>query len=149
MPPKPSSKSSLASLAPEQRQALLKDLTTAERALLAYTWESWARASQLPPPGDWRIWLFLAGRGAGKTRAGAEWVRSLVEQQGVMRIALVAPTAADARDVMVLGESGIIAVSPPWFRPLYEPSKRCLRWPNGATATPLGRGTRPSAWAPA
>jgi phage terminase large subunit-like protein len=81
------------------------------------------------------VWLFLAGRGAGKTRAGAEWVRALVEEQGVKRIALVAPTAADARDVMVLGESGIVAVSPPWCRPLYEPSKRCLRWPNGAVAT--------------
>jgi len=69
MRPKLSIKSSLASLVSEQRQALLKDLTTAERALLAYTWEAWARPSQLPPSGDWRIWLFLAGRGAGKTRA--------------------------------------------------------------------------------
>jgi phage terminase large subunit-like protein len=135
MPQRPSSRNSLASLPPEQRQALLESLTTAERAILAYSWPAWARPSQLPPPRDWRIWLFLAGRGAGKTRAGAEWVRHLVEQQGVMRIALVAPTAADARDVMVLGESGIVAVSPPWFRPLYEPSKRCLRWPNGAIAT--------------
>ena len=132
---KPSIRKSLASLASDQRQALINELSTAERALLAYTWEAWARPSQLPPPGDWRIWLFLAGRGAGKTRAGAEWVRQLVEQQNVKRIALVAPTAADARDVMVLGESGIVAVSPPWFRPLYEPSKRSLRWPNGATAT--------------
>jgi phage terminase large subunit-like protein len=135
MHPKPSSKSSLASLAPDQRQALIKELTTAERAVLAYIWQAWARPSQLPPPGTWRVWLFLAGRGAGKTRAGAEWVRWLVEQRGVRRLALVAPTAADARDVMVLGESGIVAVSPPWLRPLYEPSKRSLRWPNGAVAT--------------
>jgi phage terminase large subunit-like protein len=135
MQPKASIKKSLASLPDEQRQSFVTGLTTAERALLAYTWEAWARPSQLPPPGDWRIWLFLAGRGAGKTRAGAEWVRALVEEQGVKRIALVAPTAADARDVMVLGESGIVAVSPPWCRPLYEPSKRCLRWPNGAVAT--------------
>jgi phage terminase large subunit-like protein len=88
----------------------------------------------LPPSDSWRYWLFLAGRGAGKTRAGAEWVRKLVEEEGAMRIALVAPTAADARDVMVLGESGIVAVSPPWNRPLYEPSKRRLVWPNGAQA---------------
>jgi phage terminase large subunit-like protein len=116
------------------REALLGDLNTAERAALAYHWPAWARPSQLPPEGDWRVWLFLAGRGSGKTRAGAEWVRMLVEQQSVMRIALVAPTAADARDVMVLGESGIIAVSTPWCRPLYEPSKRRLLWPNGAQA---------------
>jgi phage terminase large subunit-like protein len=113
---------------------LIGGLSTEERAVLAYAWPAWALPAQLPPAGDWRVWLFLAGRGAGKTRAGSEWVRDLVEQKGVMRIALVAPTAADARDVMVLGESGIVAVSPTWFRPLYEPSKRRLVWPNGAQA---------------
>src|ERR1700680_1462440 len=66
---------SLASLSPEQRGKFLDGLTTAERALLAYAWPAWARPSQLPPVGNWRIWLFLAGRGAGKTRAGAEWGR--------------------------------------------------------------------------
>ena len=81
-----------------------------QSSLLTHAWPAWARPSQLPPPGNWRAWLFLAGRGAGKTRAGAEWVRQLVEQEAIMRIALVAPTAADARDVMVLGESGIIAL---------------------------------------
>jgi len=76
----------------------------------------------------------LAGRGFGKTRSGAEWVRWLVETRQAKRIALVAPTAADVRDVMVEGESGILAVSPPWCRPNYEPSKRRLTWPNGAIA---------------
>ena len=78
---------------------------------LQYDWPYWARDEQKPPPGDWRVWVFLAGRGCGKTRSGAEWIRAQVEA-GCRRIALVAPTAADARDVIVEGESGILAVSP-------------------------------------
>lgn len=77
----------------------------------------------------------MAGRGFGKTRTGAEWVRGEIESGRRGRIALVAPTAADVRDVMVEGESGILACCPPWSRPLYEPSKRRLTWPNGAIAT--------------
>jgi phage terminase large subunit-like protein len=77
----------------------------------------------------------LAGRGFGKTRCGAEWVRDEVEDHGARHLGLVAATAADARDVMVDGPSGILAISPPWNKPLYEPSKRRLTWPNGATAT--------------
>lgn len=101
-----------------------------------YDWRGrWARPDQLPPDGDWRVWLLLAGRGYGKTRTGAEWAREQVEHHGRRRLALVAPTAADARDVMVEGESGILAIAPPWNRPLYEPSKRRLTWPNGAVAT--------------
>jgi len=79
--------------------------------------------------------MLLTGRGFGKTRSGAEWVRQKVESGIFRRIALVAPTAADARDVMVEGESGILAISPPWNRPVYEPSKRRLTWENGAIAT--------------
>lgn len=77
----------------------------------------------------------MAGRGFGKTRIGSEWVRSLVQSNRYSRIALVAEDAGDAREVMVEGESGIMAVSPPWFRPNYEPSKKRLTWPNGARAT--------------
>lgn len=77
----------------------------------------------------------MAGRGFGKTRTGAEWIRSRVETDKFGRLALVGATAADVRDIMVEGESGILAVSPPWFRPTYEPSKRRLTWPNGAMAT--------------
>lgn len=77
--------------------------------------------------------MLLAGRGFGKTRTGAEWVRSIKGTCG--RIALIAPTAADVRDVIVEGESGILAISPPWDRPVYEPSKRRLTWRNGAIAT--------------
>ncbi len=94
-----------------------------------------ARLSQRPPGGDWRTFLVLAGRGWGKTRAGAEWVRSLAESRQARRIALVASTASDARDVMIEGESGILAISPPWCRPTYEPSRRRLTWPGGSIAT--------------
>src|SRR5271163_2238421 len=98
-------------------------------------WRSIARPEQLPPPGDWTVWLYLAGRGAGKTRSGAEAVREWVESGRCGRVALIAPTQADARDVMVEGESGLLAIAPPSNRPAYEPSKRRLTWPNGAMAT--------------
>lgn len=130
-----SPKSWLASLTTAQRAALLTDLSDAELAALEYDWPRWARPKQLPPPGDWRSWLILAGRGYGKSRTLAETVRARVESGEARRIALVAPTAADARDVMVEGESGLLAISPPWCRPLYEPSKRRLTWPNGTIAT--------------
>jgi phage terminase large subunit-like protein len=102
----------------------------------SYDWRGEiARPSQIAPDGEWRTWLILAGRGFGKTRTGAEWVREEIESGRRNRLALVGPTAGDTRDVMVEGESGILAVSPPWFRPRYEPSKRRLTWPNGAMAT--------------
>lgn len=94
-----------------------------------------ARPNQLPPAGNWRIWLLLAGRGFGKTRTGAEWVRGLAETGKAGRIALIGPTAADVRDVMIEGQSGLLAISPAAFRPRYEPSRRRLIWPNGAIAT--------------
>ena len=105
-----------------------------ESARLRYNWPLHARESQLPPKGDWNTWLILAGRGFGKTRTGAEWVRSQVETAGARRIALVARTLPEAQSIMVHGESGIIEVCPPWNKPIYEPSKRKLTWPNGAHA---------------
>ena len=103
---------------------------------LRYGWDGVrARKEQIAPPGDWRTWLLLAGRGFGKTRTGAEWVRSQVWNHGRRRVALVAPTAADARDVIVEGESGLLNIGAPKERPYYEPSKRRLTWPNGAIAT--------------
>jgi phage terminase large subunit-like protein len=81
------------------------------------------------------VWLLLAGRGFGKTRTGAEYVRAQIESGASRRIALVASTAADARSVMVEGESGLLAIGPPEKRPDYEPSKHLLTWPNGAIAT--------------
>jgi phage terminase large subunit-like protein len=120
---------------PEAFADLLAKLPVEEQRQIAHDWSLLARPSQLAPRGDWDTWLVMAGRGFGKTRVGAEFVRGEVEAARARRVALVAPTAADARDVMVEGESGILAISPPWFRPLYEPSKRRLTWPNGAQAT--------------
>jgi phage terminase large subunit-like protein len=93
-----------------------------------------ARESQRPPAGDWRVWAYVAGRGAGKTRAGASWVQRRVEA-GVMKLGcLIAPTGADIRDVMVEGPAGLLAVASPWCQPRFEPSKRRVAWPNGAWA---------------
>src|SRR5215218_7509890 len=87
---------SLSSLPAATRLELLAECSEAECARLLYDWRLWARSSQLPPAGDWRTWLVLAGRGFGKTRTGAEWVRARVERGQAGRIAVVAPTAADA-----------------------------------------------------
>ncbi|MES1205005.1 MAG: terminase family protein [Pseudomonadota bacterium] len=104
-------------------------------AALAH-WPSVARPEQLEPKGDWDTWLVLAGRGWGKTRTGAETVTQWVKAGLCGRLALVAPTSGDARDVMVEGESGIAAVSArARFPAHYEPSKRRVTWPNGARAT--------------
>lgn len=126
-------------------QTALTCLTPAEKAALYYRWRFFARplvqrddgtyGGQMPPPGDWRWWLLLAGRGYGKTRTAAEFVRAEVEAGRATRIALVGETAADVRDVMVEGESGLLAISPPSLRPEYQPSKRRVVWPNGAIAT--------------
>jgi predicted phage terminase large subunit-like protein len=96
-------------------------------------WRAKARPSQLPPPGDWNGWALIAGRGFGKTFVGSSWTNELAATVG--RIALIGSTAADARDVMVEGDSGILRTAPSWSRPVYEPSKRRVEWPNGATAT--------------
>jgi phage terminase large subunit-like protein len=114
---------------------VLASLTDAEVDALRHTWSFWARPKQLLPPGDWRVALYLAGRGWGKTRVGAQAITQWVEKGKARRIALVAPTAGDARDVVVEGESGLLAVAPPWLRPTYESSKRRVTWPNGAIAT--------------
>lgn len=117
-------------------KAVFASLTDEQRETLRYQWRAWARPEQLAPSArQWRVWLILAGRGFGKSRSGAEWVREEVESGRRRRLALVARTAADVRDVIVEGESGIMAISPPEFRPIYEPSKRRLTWPNGAIAT--------------
>ena len=105
----------------------------AEAAGLGFDWVSWGREAQSTPPGDWRFWLIMAGRGFGKTRAGAEWVRAQVAA-GRRRIALIGPTAADVRDVMVEGESGLLKVCQDHDRPVFQTSRRRLVWPNGAVA---------------
>ena len=112
----------------------LETLAGRLRTSLTSSWRMKARPEQLAPPGEWAVWLVLAGRGWGKTRTGSEWVHDLVAMGEASRIALVAATAADARDVLVEGPSGILATSPKHARPEYEPSRRRLTWPNGAVA---------------
>lgn len=107
-----------------------KMLDAAERS-----WTPWGRMTQQPPKDwGWRTWLILAGRGFGKTRAGAEWVRAIAENDGRARIALVGATMSEVRAVMVEGDSGLLAISPMDQRPLYEPSLGRLTWPSGAAA---------------
>jgi len=118
-----------------RHRKILATATDVELAAASWLWEFEARADQLAPAGDWAVWLILAGRGWGKTRSGAGYIIQRAERNPKARIALVGRTAADVRDVMLEGESGIMAKSPPWFRPVYEPSKRRLTWPNGAMAT--------------
>lgn len=120
---------------PSELERRLAELSNEDLASLRYDWRFWARPNQLPPAGDWTTWLILAGRGFGKTRCGAEWVRQQAEQYPGCRIALVGLTAADCRDVIVEGESGILAVHSEGQRPLYESSKRRVTWPNGSIAT--------------
>ncbi len=96
-------------------------------------WPAYARPDQLPPAGDWTTWLMLGGRGAGKTRAGAEWVRAAA-LAGNGPIALVGETLADVRDIMVGGESGLLAIHPPGERPTWTATRRRLEWPNGTYA---------------
>jgi phage terminase large subunit-like protein len=128
-----------------ERTSFLSRLTADERDELRRHWELFAEPHQLPPAAaangePWRTWLLLGGRGAGKTRAGAQWVREIVAgaarftQAPVMRIALVGETAADAREVMIEGESGILGIYPRDERPTWHCDRRRLVWPNGAVA---------------
>jgi phage terminase large subunit-like protein len=123
-------RNSIQSLHPRQIQALLDDFTEEEAETILHDWQLWARPQQLEPEGDWRYWLILAGRGFGKTRTGAEWVREQVKHQSFVN--LIGATIDDARAIMIEGESGIMAICPKAERPYYRVSKRRLEWPNGA-----------------
>lgn len=118
----------------------LTDLSDDAIAALPFLFEFWALPHQLPPSGTWRSWVIMGGRGAGKTRAGAEWVRAEVEGALPMdlgrsrRVALIGETMDQVREVMVFGESGILACSPPDRRPKWEAGRKRLIWPNGAIA---------------
>lgn len=119
-----------------KRDRFLRNLSDPEAIAWLFDFNNeWARPAQLPPPGAWRTWLFLGGRGAGKTRAGAEWIRALVGSPNPpRRIALVGETYADVRDVMIDGVSGLLAVHRPGERPRWQASRRRLVWPNGTIA---------------
>ncbi|MEX0287436.1 MAG: DNA-packaging protein [Paracoccaceae bacterium] len=118
----------------------MDDLGEGGLAALPFLFDFWALPHQLSPIGNWRVWVILGGRGAGKTRAGAEWVRAQVEgalprDPGLARrVALVGETYDQVRDVMIQGDSGILACSPPDRRPIWKASERKLIWPNGAEA---------------
>lgn len=130
----------LASEPLETQTAFLDDLTPSELLALPYLFEFWAFDHQLPPQGDWKSWVVMGGRGAGKTRAGAEWVRAQVEGNGPLdagrarRVALVGETIDQVREVMVFGDSGILACSPSDRMPVWEAGRKRLVWPNGAVA---------------
>ncbi|MBN4046368.1 DNA-packaging protein [bacterium AH-315-P15] len=123
------------------RAAFLTSLKAEEIDYLLHHWPFWARQDQLPPECDWTTWLVLGGRGAGKTRTGAEWVRAQVEGPtplstgAACRLALVAQDYGEARSVMVEGPSGILALTPAAWRPAWRKTARELVWPNGAKAT--------------
>jgi phage terminase large subunit-like protein len=125
---------SLRGLSQAQRTKLLASLPAEAAAALAYDWELHALDKQVEPKGDWVLWLVLAGRGFGKTRIGAEWIRKRVESGEAKRIILAGATSDDLRDIMVEGESGILATAPPWNRPVYIANKNQVLWPNGAVA---------------
>lgn len=123
-----------------QQRGTLEALSNAQIAALPFLFEFWAMDHQLPPEGDWRSWVILGGRGAGKTRAGAEWVRAMVEGPTPLsagtasRVALVGDTFDQVREVMIFGDSGLMAVSPEDRRPDWVASRKLLVWPNGAVA---------------
>jgi phage terminase large subunit-like protein len=140
----------VAKLPQAERDAVFAGYTQADFASLDFDWSFWGRPEQVAPPGTWDNWLILAGRGFGKTRTGAEWVRANLCGDTPLtggrwrHVALIAETAVDARDVMVgdgkmasdpTAGSGILQVHPKDYRPTYEPSKRRITWPNGAIAT--------------
>ncbi|MEX0370085.1 MAG: glycoside hydrolase TIM-barrel-like domain-containing protein, partial [Tateyamaria sp.] len=131
----------VASAPVEAQERFLDELGEGALGALPFLFEFWAMEHQLPPEGDWRTWVIMGGRGAGKTRAGAEWVRSMVEGPMPMdpgkarRVALVGETIEQVREVMVFGESGLLVCTPSDRRPTYIAGRKRLEWPNGAVAT--------------
>lgn len=121
----------IALLTPEEQTAALEGIDPDE---ILHDWTFWARPEQQQPPGNWGTWLFCAGRGAGKTRSAAEWIHERVRAGHAKRIILLGRTAADVRDVMVNGDSGLMNTGRPHERPEYFSSKRLVVWPNGAQA---------------
>ena len=124
-------------------QELFDALDDDEAAAIAFDWSFWQRPEQAIPAGGWDVWSIRAGRGFGKTRTGAETIRELAHSSKTGLLGAIAPTSGDARDVLVEGESGILAISPPWDRPKYEPSKRRVTWPSTGARLTLFSGEEP------
>lgn len=130
----------LASLPETQRRKAIEGFTEQQCARLLHDWAGmWARPAQLMPGtpraaiqrANWLFWVLQAGRGFGKTRVGAETVRTWAENKHE-RILMIAPTASDVRDVMIEGPSGLLQCYPPAAKPEYEPSKHLVHFPSGA-----------------
>ncbi len=120
------------------RHLLQRELNQRRNLTKRYDWLTNARPNQRPPGGSWKTWMILAGRGFGKTRTGSETLRHWVQTEQFKRIALVGGSLHEVRSVMVEGESGLLNVHPPKERPLYVPSQRLIKWPNGAIAQFFG-----------
>ena len=129
----------LARLTPEQRREVFADCSPAELEAFEWSWETWRQPHQTPPPLPWRVWALIAGRGAGKSWAGAQWVRHEIETGNRLRIALVAPTHLTGRKVMI--EDGLLRLCPPWAMPVYEMATGVVRWPNGGVCHLLSSET--------
>lgn len=114
---------------------VLAACSSRELAALRYRWPFWARPEQLQPAGHWSTWVVVSGRGFGKTRLSTEFLRARIEAGTSRRAALVGPTEEEVLRLLVYGESGLLAVCPPWNRPVWSPTRGALVWPNGATAT--------------
>lgn len=134
MPPSPQIRVEASTRTLQRIADLRAKIAQVKEAQRPPAWKDIARPEQLPPSGEWLVWSYLAGRGAGKTRSAAEWVNERAQQNPGTRIALVGRTPADVRDVMIEGESGILAVARGEDVPIYQPTKRRLTWPNGSTA---------------
>lgn len=130
----------IASATPQEQTTFLAGLSDTALRGLPYLWDFWALDHQRPPQGAWRNWVILGGRGAGKTRAGAEWVRAMVEGSKPLdkgrcsRVGLIGETIEQVREVMIFGESGITSCAPPDRQPEWSATRKMLTWPNGATA---------------
>lgn len=121
----------LASLPPSKRERFLDGLEAGDFEKLLRRWRLWSHVYQDPPDGEWALWLMVGGRGAGKTKAGAEWINCEVASGQVRRVGLIGETLHDARSVMVEGISGLLSPVDPAMRPAFDPSLRRLRWKNG------------------
>ena len=120
----------LKKLSPEERAERIRNLTRADALTISHTWENWARAEQLEPKQDWDFWVVKAGRGWGKTRTGAEWIKKLIRKDGVKRIGLIGANPRDVRDYMIEHpKSGLLNIFHPSERPIYEPANLRVLFP--------------------
>jgi phage terminase large subunit-like protein len=114
-------------------QRVIRGIKPDDRDAALASWFAHGRPQQMPPAGDWHVWLLMAGRGFGKTRAGSEWARTVALEQAGVSIAIVGATLHETRAIMVEGPAGLLAIGKPASRPLFQPSLRRLVWPNGST----------------